>query len=122
MAEDITYVYFKIKIMKIKTLLLFLSLLFIVPTTSCKKIDTTEEIPTCIKRKIRKESKNGLAAVSKYDFRGGEIYSFYYFSIDGSEYFVDAACNGVCPTAANPTLCAEIKTEVTNRRTIWTSE
>jgi len=113
----------KINIFK-NIVLAFLIVLFIQPISSCTKVHLTEEVPSCIKRKIRKGSKGGLASVTKYDYKNSEIYQFYNFGIKGVKYIFDADCNELCSNLdlQSNTLCKEILDIATNGRVIWVKE
>ena len=111
--------------MKIKILIPFLALLFLMPISSCKKVDTTEEVPGCIKRKIRKFERNSnLSTVTKYDYKSSEIYQFNFFDLRGTSYIYDADCGELCTSknAYGRNMCNEILDVATNQRIIWQSE
>ena len=107
--------------MKIKILIPFLTLLFLLPISSCKKVDTTEEVPGCIKRKIRKYSKKGrLNYVTKYEKNGNVFYAFSFNSITGGSDLLDSDCNELCTSGTETSdFCKEIFKDVTNSKIIW---
>jgi hypothetical protein len=113
--------------MKIKILIPFLAFLFILPISSCKKVNTTEEVPNCIKRKIRKDDRKSnfnLSSVTKYDYKSSEIYEFYYHGVSGTTYIFDADCNELCSNqdVEGRILCDKILDIATNNRVIWTGD
>lgn len=110
--------------MKTKTLLLLLSLLFILPTTSCKKVDTLEEVPNCITRKIRQQLRESiLNFVSTTKYNGNDIYRFNYDDgLNGYYGIYDSECNLICSLYSNFDACEEITNNSADWRTIWRPE
>ncbi len=78
----------------------FIFLLLIIFVTACTKVDVPKDTPACIKRKIKKLSKepvqNPPASVYSYNLDGETAYYFPPSCCDVPSDLYDSKCNLIC--------------------------
>lgn len=81
-------------------LTLFLSVIIILISFSCKKTNVPKETPSCIKQQIRnilkEDVRNPPAEVWKYEYNGKTVYYIPAFCCDAMSVLFDEDCNVIC--------------------------